>query len=113
MAIAMKRADATSPEVEINGERWGNRRETPHEYETVALERAVYPQSGRGRVAVPLDLRLGMVEGTYTQIDQRVARANGPRRSSGRRWGSWGPHITFIRRKATTWAVNAENCQSI
>ena len=41
----------------------------------------------------------------------RVARANGPRRSSGRRWGSWGPHITFIRRKATTWAVNAENCR--
>jgi hypothetical protein len=68
MAIAMKRADATAPEVDINTERWGNRRETPHDYETVfgtvSLERAVYQQSGRGRVAVPLDLRLGMVEGT-------------------------------------------------
>jgi hypothetical protein len=77
MAIAMKRADATEPEVDIHGERWGNRRETPHEYETVfgtvRLERAVYQQSGRGRVAVPLDLRLGMVEGTYTPRLARIA----------------------------------------
>ncbi|MGO9832795.1 MAG: hypothetical protein ACLP1X_01130, partial [Polyangiaceae bacterium] len=77
MAIAMKRADADAPEVDINGERWGNRRETPHDYETVfgtvSLERAVYQQSGRGRVAVPLDLRLGMVEGTYTPRLARVA----------------------------------------
>ncbi len=77
MAIAMKRADATAPEVEINGERWGNRRETPHDYETlfgmVPLERAVYQQSGRGRVAVPLDLRLGMIEGTYTPRLARIA----------------------------------------
>src|SRR5271170_4780481 len=77
MAIAMKRADATEPEVDIRGERWGNRRETPHDYETVfgmvPLERAVYQQSGRGRVAVPLDLRLGMVEGTYTPRLARIA----------------------------------------
>ena len=77
MAIAMKRADATEPEVDIHGERWGNRRETPHDYETlfgtVPLERAVYQQSGRGRVAVPLDLRLGMVEGTYTPRLARIA----------------------------------------
>jgi hypothetical protein len=77
MAIAMKRSDAESPEVEINGERWGNRRETRHDYETVfgtvPLQRAVYQQSGRGRVAVPLDLRLGMVEGTYTPRLARIA----------------------------------------
>jgi hypothetical protein len=77
MARAMKRADAEAPEVEINGEPWGNRRETSHDYETVfgtvTLERAVYPQSGRGRVAVPLDLRLGMVEGTYTPRLARIA----------------------------------------
>ena len=63
--------------MEIHGERWGNRRETPHDYETVfgtvPLERAVYQQSGRGRVAVPLDLRLGMVEGTYTPRLARIA----------------------------------------
>ena len=52
MARAMKRADAEASEVEIHGERWGNRRVTPHDYETVfgtvSLERAVYQQSGRG-----------------------------------------------------------------
>lgn len=77
MARAMKGADAEAPEVDINGERWGNRRETSHDYETVfgtvTLERAVYQQSGRGRVAVPLDLRLGMVEGTYTPRLARIA----------------------------------------
>lgn len=77
MARAMRRADAEAPEVEINGERWGNRRETPHEYETVfgtvPLARAVYQQSGRGRVAVALDLRLGLIEGTYTPRLARIA----------------------------------------
>jgi ketosteroid isomerase-like protein len=77
MARAMKLADAEASEVKINGERWGNRRETGHDYETVfgtvALERAVYQQSGRGRVAVPLDLRLGMIEGTYTPRLARIA----------------------------------------
>jgi hypothetical protein len=77
MARAMKRADAEASELEINGERWGNRRVTRHDYETVfgtvALPRAVYQQSGRGRVAVPLDLRLGVVEGTYTPRLARIA----------------------------------------
>jgi hypothetical protein len=77
MARAMKRADAQAPEMDIDGKRWGNRRVTPHDYETVfgtvSLERAVYQQSGRGRVAVPLDLRLGMVEGTYTPRLARIA----------------------------------------
>jgi len=77
MARAMKLADADASEVKINGEHWGNRRDTPHDYETVfgtvPLTRAVYQQSGRGRVAVPLDLRLGMVEGTYTPRMARIA----------------------------------------
>jgi len=77
MRVALRRADTVSPEVTIHGERWGNRRIHPHEYETifgtVPIERSVYQQSGRGRVAVPLDLRLGMVEGTYTPRLARIA----------------------------------------
>ena len=77
MAKALRRADSGASEVDINGERWGNARATPHEYETVfgtvPLERTVYQQSGRGRVAVPMDLRLGMVEGTYTPRVARIA----------------------------------------
>jgi len=77
MAAAMKRADARASEVEIHGQRWGNRRSHAHEYETVfgtvSIERGVYQQSGRGRVGVPLDLRLGMVEGTYTPRLARIA----------------------------------------
>lgn len=72
---AMKRADTDEPEVTINGERWGNRRVQKGTYETsfgeVEMERSVYQQSGRGRVAVPMDLRLGIVERAYTP---RVAR---------------------------------------
>ena len=37
----------------------------------VTIERSVYQQAGRGRVAVPMDLRLGIVERAYTP---RVAR---------------------------------------
>ncbi len=77
MAKAMKRADSDASELEINGERWGNARATPHDYETVfgtvPLERTVYQQAGRGRVAVPMDLRLGLVEGTYTPRMARIA----------------------------------------
>ena len=77
MARAMKRADTDASEVEIHGERWGNRRSHGHDYETVfgtvSLERSVYQQSGRGRVSVPLDLRLGMIEGTYTPRLARIA----------------------------------------
>jgi hypothetical protein len=77
MRVALKRADTSSAEVEVNGARWGNRRVHPHDYETlfgtVTVERSVYQQSGRGRVTVPLDLRLGMVEGTYTPRLARIA----------------------------------------
>ncbi len=77
VARAMKRADTEASEVEINGERWGNRRVTAHDYESifggVSVERSTYQQSGRGRVSVPLDLRLGIVEGTYTPRVARIA----------------------------------------
>lgn len=75
MREVMARADAVSAEITINGEDWGNRRVTPGTYETVfgavELARATYQRSGRGRVSVPLELRLGIVEGAYTP---RVAR---------------------------------------
>lgn len=75
MREVMARADASTPEVKIDGADWGNRRVTPATYETVfggvEMERATYQRSGRGRVAIPLELRLGIVEGAYTP---RVAR---------------------------------------
>jgi hypothetical protein len=76
MAVALRRADTDAPEVEIDGERWGNRRVLPGEYETVfgavPQNRSVYQRGGRGRVAVPLELRLGIVEGRYTPKMARV-----------------------------------------
>jgi hypothetical protein len=75
MREAIARADASAPEVTIDGEDWGNRRATRATYTTVfgdiEMERGTYQRSGRGRVAVPLELRLGIVEGAYTP---RVAR---------------------------------------
>jgi hypothetical protein len=38
----------------------------------VPVERSVYQRSGRGRVAVPLDLRLGIVESRYTPKMARI-----------------------------------------
>ena len=76
MAEALKRADTDAPEVLIDGECWGNRRVLPGEYETmfgaVPLDRSTYQRGGRGRVAVPLELRLGIVEGRYTPKMGRV-----------------------------------------
>lgn len=76
VAVALKRADTQAPEVEIAGQRWGNRRVHPGEYSTafgeVAVERGVYQRGGHGRVAVPLELRLGMVEGRYTPKMARI-----------------------------------------
>jgi hypothetical protein len=77
MAEVMKRADTSAPEIEIAGQRWGNRRTHRGEYHTVfgpiTIERSIYQQSGRGRVAVPMDLRLGIVEGMYTPRMARIA----------------------------------------
>jgi hypothetical protein len=76
MAAVLKQADTDAPEVEIDGERWGNRRLHRGEYHTafgmLAVDRSVYQRSGRGRVAVPIDLRLGVVEGRYTPKMARI-----------------------------------------
>lgn len=75
MRDVMTRADAHAPEIKVDGADWGNRRSTRATYTTVfgdiEVERGTYQRSGRGRVAVPLELRLGIVEGAYTP---RVAR---------------------------------------
>src|SRR5687768_10725992 len=58
MAEIMKVMDTDAPEVEINGEHWGNRRVVKAEYQTVfgpvEVERSIYQRAGRGRVAVPM-----------------------------------------------------------
>jgi hypothetical protein len=76
VAETMRRAETTAPEVTIDGERWGNRRVFPWTYVTmfgpVEIERSTYQKAGRGKVAVPLDLRLGIVEGAYTPQMARV-----------------------------------------
>lgn len=76
MARVMKQADTKAPDVAIDGQPWGNRRVHQSTYHTcfgeVVLERSVYQQAGRGRVAVPLDLRLGIVEGRYTPKMARI-----------------------------------------
>jgi hypothetical protein len=70
MEEVLKHADVKTPEVTINGKRWGNRRESPGTYYfkfgEVKVNRSVYSPSGGGPVAVPLELRLGMVEGRYS-----------------------------------------------
>jgi hypothetical protein len=76
MAQAMKRADTEAPEVIVRGERWGNRRTQKHTYETmfgdVVVERSTYQKGGGGRVAIPMELRLGIVEGRYTPRMGRI-----------------------------------------
>jgi hypothetical protein len=76
MGKALKQADTDAPEVEIDGQRWGNRRVHRCEYHSafgvVPVDRSVYQRSGRGRVAIPLDLRLGIVEGRYTPKMARI-----------------------------------------
>jgi hypothetical protein len=70
MADAMKRADIDAKEVVIDGERCGSRRMSRGTYQTmfgeIVIERAVYQHGGRGRLKIPVDLRLGIVEGAYT-----------------------------------------------
>jgi len=70
-------ADTHAPEVRIGGEAWGCRRVQPGTYETtfgeVSLARSTYQRAGRGRVSVPLELRLGIVERRYTPLVARIA----------------------------------------
>ena len=82
MREVLERADTEDPEITIDGARWGNRRRSKCTYTTVfgdvEMERSTYQQAGRGRVAVPLELRLGMVEGRYTpQMARVMTRAAG------------------------------------
>ncbi|MFC1642774.1 UPF0236 family transposase-like protein [Myxococcota bacterium] len=76
MAQAMKQADTDAAEVEMAGERWGNRRLEESTYQTVfgpvRVKRSIYQRSGRGRVASPMELRLGIVEGAYTPRMARI-----------------------------------------
>jgi len=76
MTEVLKHADESAAEVLINGARWGNRRTMKGTYVSlfgeIEMARSVYQQAGRGRVAVPLDLRLGIVEGRYTPVMARV-----------------------------------------
>lgn len=76
LAEAMGRADTVAPEVEVGGQRWGNRRVQKASYQGIfgamELERSTYQRAGRGRVAVAMDLRLGIVEGSYTPLMARI-----------------------------------------
>ena len=76
MGEVLERADTQVPELEYQGERWGNRRESSGKYQTVFGEvkqvRSIYSKGGGGRVLIPLDLRLGMVEGRYTPRMGRI-----------------------------------------
>jgi len=77
MREAFEIADTTAAEVTVSGERWGFRRVYTGTYETtfgeVSLARSTYQKSGRGRALIPLDLRLGIVEGRYTPLVARIA----------------------------------------
>src|SRR5438094_1555574 len=66
MFEALKRADTDAAEIIVNGERCGSRRTSRGTYQTIfgeiAIDRSVYQQGGRGKLRIPLDLRLGLVE---------------------------------------------------
>jgi len=76
MREVFQRADSESPEIVINGKKWGNRRVSTGTYATgfgeFDLLRSIYSPSGGGKVAIPIDLRLGIVEGRYTPLVARI-----------------------------------------
>lgn len=77
MREVFARADVKDPEVIIEGDRWGNRRESKTTYTTLFGDlpdvwRSIYSQPGGGPVMVPMELRLGIVEGHYTPAVARV-----------------------------------------
>lgn len=85
MSEVLAHADVKAPEVCVNGVLWGNRRELETTYTTkfgdVRTPRGVYQHAGGGPVMVPLEVRLGIVEGRYTPAVARVmtrARASLP-----------------------------------
>lgn len=76
MREVFMRADVTEPEVMVNGQRWGNRRDSEAPYVTkfgdIRVSRGIYSPAGGGPVVVPMELRLGIVEGRYTPGVARV-----------------------------------------
>jgi len=76
MGEVLERADTKAPIIEYQGERWGNRRESPSTYTSTfgddEIVRSIYSRGGGGKIAVPLDLRLGIVERRYTPRMARV-----------------------------------------
>lgn len=76
IAEVLVRADTKAEIIEVRGERWGNRRETMGTYTTmfgeVKILRSTYCPGGGGKVAIPLDLRLGIVERRYTPKIARI-----------------------------------------
>jgi hypothetical protein len=76
MLEAMKASDTEANEVIIDGERCGSRRTSRGTYQTifgpVEIERSVYQHAGRGRLRIPMDARLGIIEGGYTPKLARV-----------------------------------------
>lgn len=77
MLEVLELADTSASEVDIDGVRWGHRRVQPGTFETtfgeVTLPRSTYQLAGRGRVSVPMELRLGIVERRYTPLVARIA----------------------------------------
>jgi hypothetical protein len=80
MVEVFRRADVEAPMVTIGGEQWGNRRVTKGTYITlfgdIEIERSTFQKNGGGRVVIPLEKRLGIVEKRYTpQVTRVLARA--------------------------------------
>ena len=77
MREAFDIANTTTSEVTVCGETWGFQRVYTGTYETtfgeVSLARSTYQLHGKGRALIPLDLRLGIVEGRYTPLVSRIA----------------------------------------
>ena len=76
MGEVLAQADTKAPTIEVHGARLGNRRETIGTYMTlfgeVKVLRSTYSPGGGGKVTVPLDLRLGIVERRYTPKVARI-----------------------------------------
>ncbi len=78
VALALKGADTTSPEITVDGEAWGNRRVSRGAYQTtfgrIDVERSIYQRGGQGRVTVPIELRLGIMEGYTPKLARILTR---------------------------------------
>lgn len=73
----LRRLDVDEEEVEIGGERFRRKDRFEKRYHGLSgsfvLERTIYVPRGGGRAVVPLELRAGIVEGTWTPLLARVA----------------------------------------